>query len=157
MASVWQHPHSRYWIACFRDAHGRQRRLSTKETNRRRAIKIAEAYEHTSRALRTKNHVRRVIARLHEELGGESVCTISLRVFATGWLATKRPEVSSSTFDFYTGSVAKFIEFLGPLADLPIEELTKAKIVDYRNALARNLSARSVNHDLTLVKNANDL
>jgi integrase len=152
MASVWQHPHSRYWIACFRDAHGRQRRLSTKETNRRRALKIAEAYEHTSRALRTRNHVRRVIARLHEELGGESVCTLSLRVFAQSWLATKKPEVSSSTIDFYTGSVAKFLKFLGPLADVPIEELTKATLIGYRNALARNLSARSVNHDLTVVK-----
>ena len=152
MASVWQHPHSRFWIACFRDANGRQRRLSTKETNRRRALKIAEAYEHTSRELRTKNQVRRVIARLHEELGGESICAISLRVFAQSWLATKQPEVSSSTLSFYTGSMTKFLSFLGSLANLPIEEITKASIVGYRNTLAKNLSARSVNHDLTVVK-----
>src|SRR5215472_9420476 len=103
MASVWKHPYSRFWTACFRDAHGRQRRLSTKETNRRRALKIAEAYEQSSRGLRTRSHVRRVIERLHEELGGEPVCAISLRVFATSWLATKKPEVSKTTIDFYTG------------------------------------------------------
>jgi integrase len=152
MASVWQHPHSRYWIACFRDAHGRQRRLSTKETNRRRALKIAEAYEHTSRALRTKNHVRRVIARLHEELGGEAVCALSLRVFAQSWLATKKPEVSKTTISFYTGSVEKFLNFMGRRVDLPVDQITKADLVDYRNALAQNLSARSTNHDLTTVK-----
>jgi integrase len=152
MASLWKHPHSRYWIACFRDALGRQRRLSTKETNRRRALKIAEAYEHTSRQLRTKNHVRRVIERLHEELGGDSVCTLSLQVFAKSWLATKKPEVARATIDFYTGSVTKFLNFLGPLVDLPIDRITKATLVSYRNALAQELCARSVNHDLTVVK-----
>ena|ERR1700731_3156558 len=33
VASVWKHPKSQYWTACFRDQNGRQRRISTKETN----------------------------------------------------------------------------------------------------------------------------
>jgi integrase len=153
MASLWRHPHSRYWIACFRDAHGRQRRLSTKETNRRRALKIAEAYEHSSRALRSRRHVRRLIEHLQAELGGgEAICTLSLTTFAANWLATKKPEVARRTFDFYSGSIAKFLRFLGPVADLPLDQITKATLLDYRNALARTLCARSTNHDLCAVK-----
>jgi integrase len=152
MASLWQHPHSRFWIACFRDANGRQRRLSTKETNRRLALKIAEAYERTSRQLRTRAQVRRTIERLHEEIGGEPISSVSLRVFATSWLATKRLEIGKRTYDFYAGSVAKLLAHLGAKADHPIDQITKADLVSYRNALAERLSPRSVNHDLAAAK-----
>jgi hypothetical protein len=44
MSSVWRHPESRYWTACFRDANGKQRRVSTKETDRKKVLRIAEEY-----------------------------------------------------------------------------------------------------------------
>src|ERR1700745_79145 len=106
MSSVWRHPNSKYFCACLRDATGRQRRITTKETNRRKALKIAETFEKVARQRRTKSHTQRVIARLHEELGGEPFCTESLRTFTTSWLATKQPEVSPRTHDFYRKSVA---------------------------------------------------
>jgi integrase len=40
VASVWKHPESQYWTACFRDQNGRQRRISTKETNNKKALKM---------------------------------------------------------------------------------------------------------------------
>jgi hypothetical protein len=45
VASVWRHPESQYWTACFHDENGRQRRITTKETNRKKALKIAEEFE----------------------------------------------------------------------------------------------------------------
>jgi hypothetical protein len=45
VASVWKHPKSLYWTACFRDQNGRQRRISTKETDNKKALKIAEEFE----------------------------------------------------------------------------------------------------------------
>ena len=68
MASIAKHPQSRYWTACFRDQHGRQRRVSTKETDRKQALRIAQEYE---KAVRTKRSLRQtlaVLARLHEEV-----------------------------------------------------------------------------------------
>lgn len=53
MASIWKHPKSRYWTACFRDVNGHQRRASTKETNKKRAQRIADEYEKASRSKRT--------------------------------------------------------------------------------------------------------
>src|SRR6202035_3279261 len=45
LASGWKHPKSQYWTACFRDQNGRQRRISTKETNTKKVLKIAEEFE----------------------------------------------------------------------------------------------------------------
>ena len=42
VVSVWKHPKSQYWTACFRDQNARQRRISTKEANNKKAVKIAE-------------------------------------------------------------------------------------------------------------------
>ena len=46
-------PESQYWTACFRDENGRQRRISTKETNNKKALKIAEEFEHAAKTKRT--------------------------------------------------------------------------------------------------------
>ena len=75
MASVWRHPRSKYWTACFRDSNGRQRRISTREIAKYKAMRIADAFERTARKRHTKLYVQRVIARLHEELGGEPLST----------------------------------------------------------------------------------
>jgi hypothetical protein len=48
MASVTKKPRSKYWFACFRDLQGKQRRVSTKQTDRKKAMKIAEQYEQIS-------------------------------------------------------------------------------------------------------------
>jgi hypothetical protein len=46
-------PKSQYWTACFRDQNGRQRRISTKETNNKKALKIAEEFERAAKTKRT--------------------------------------------------------------------------------------------------------
>jgi hypothetical protein len=51
MASVWRHPQSQYFTACFRDHNGRQRRITTKETNRKKAQMLADEYEKASGTL----------------------------------------------------------------------------------------------------------
>jgi hypothetical protein len=67
MASIWRHPQSKYWTACFRDSSRRQCRISTKETSRGKAYKIAAAFEAAARSQRTKLHTQCVIAQLHED------------------------------------------------------------------------------------------
>jgi integrase len=152
VASLWRPSNSKFFIACFRDDTGRQRRISTKETNRRLALKIAEAYEQTARKIRTKSHVRRAIERLHEELGGEPVSTTLLRTFAQNWITSKKPTVAKRTLEFYSGSIVKFLAWLGNRADRPISEISKTDLIGYRDSLALKLRARSVNHDLSVVR-----
>src|SRR6516162_1525149 len=123
MASLWKHPESRYWIACFRDQTGKQRRISTKETDRRRALRIAEEYEKAVRTKRTMRQTLAVLARLHEETAGESLPQKSLRAYATEWLAAKAPEIGARTYDSYSNGLTQLLGYLGPRADAPITDL----------------------------------
>jgi integrase len=149
MASVWRHPQSRYWTACFRDVSGRQRKISTKVTSRREALKIAHEFEKASRLKRTRQHTREAIERLHAELTGESYSGVSLRAFTAAWLESKRAETAPSTQEFYRKSSAKLINALGELADEPMSDITKADLVKFRNGLAAaGLAPKTVNHAL---------
>jgi hypothetical protein len=145
MASVWRHPLSKYWTACFRDLAGKQRRITTKETDRKRAQRLAEEYESAVRTKRTLRQAQLVLDRLHEETSGQAVQRKTLRAYCAEWIATKEPETAPRTQVIYRTSTAKFIAFLGERAELPVSDLTKADIVAYRNSLAKTLSAKSAN------------
>jgi Phage integrase, N-terminal SAM-like domain len=60
-SSVWRHPQSQYFIACFRDHNGRQRWITTKETNRKKAQMLADEYEKASRTKRTLQQAQEVL------------------------------------------------------------------------------------------------
>jgi integrase len=152
MASVWKHPLSQYWTACFRDLGGRQRRISTKTTDRKTAQRLADEYEAAVRTKRTLRQAQVVLDRLHEEFSGVAVPRKTVRAYCQEWLATKEPEIAPRTAAFYRSSSAKFLDFLGNRADTALSELSKADIVAYRNSLAPSLSARSANNDLTVVR-----
>src|SRR5215469_9066646 len=68
MASVWKRRNSQYLTACFRDHAGRQRRITTKETDRKKAQRLADEYEKASRTKRSLRQAQAVLDRLHEEV-----------------------------------------------------------------------------------------
>jgi hypothetical protein len=84
MASLWKNPKSKFWTACWRDQNGRQRRASTKTTDRKLARKIAEQYEGASRGKRTLAQVQKILLELGEELGAQP--QQSLREFCSTFL-----------------------------------------------------------------------
>lgn len=50
MATVWKHPASPYWTACWKDALGKQRKKSTGNKNRSEALRIAIEWERLGEA-----------------------------------------------------------------------------------------------------------
>jgi hypothetical protein len=78
LASVWKHPKSQHWTACFRDQNGRRRRISTEETNNKKALKIAEEFERAAGTKRTLEWVQVILDRLREEVSGERVIRSTL-------------------------------------------------------------------------------
>jgi integrase len=152
MASVWKHPESQYFTACFRDQNGRQRRITTKETKRKRAQRLADEFEKASRIKRTLRQAQAVLDRLHEELSGEEVARPIFRKCLENWLESKEGATAPATMVFYRKSLGKFIEFLGPRADQPITEITKQDVVAFRNELATQVTPRTTNHDLKALK-----
>jgi hypothetical protein len=137
VASIWKHPQSKYFTACFRDHNGRQRRITTKETSRKKAQKLVDEYEKATRTKRTLKQAQAVLARLHEELSGEKIVRTSLRQYLNDWLKAKDAETARSTMIFYRGSLNKFVQFLGNRSDEPISEITKQDVVAFRNSLSQ--------------------
>jgi septal ring factor EnvC (AmiA/AmiB activator) len=152
VASVWRHPESQYWTACFRDENGTQRRISTQETNSKKALKIAEEFERAAKTKRTLKQVQQVLDRLHEEISGQSVNRTTFRKYLSDWLTAKKAETASSTMDFYQAGLKKFLRFLGQRADEPIGEIIKEDVVAFRNSLVNQVSAKTANHDLKTLK-----
>jgi Phage integrase, N-terminal SAM-like domain len=152
VASVWRHPRSRFWTACFRDQNGKQRRRSTKATDRKKAQRIADEYEKAVLSKRTLRQVQRVLDCLHEEISGQAVVRISLKVAVERWLKTKEPETAPATMAFYRKSLGKFVEFLEGRAADPIGEITRQDIVSFRSSLSEKVSGKTANHDLKAVR-----
>lgn len=152
MASIWKHPQSKYFTACFRDHNGRQLRISTKETKRKNAQKLADEYQKASRTKRTLKQAQAVLERLHEELSGEKVVRISFSDYLNDWLKAKEAETARTTMTFYRGSLNKFAQFLGNRSDELIREITKQDVVAFRNSLIKQVSAKAANHDLKALK-----
>ena len=152
MASLWKHPQSRFWTACFTDAAGKQRKRSTKATGRKDAAKIAEQYEQVARRKRTARYTRKVIASLHHELTDQGLVKSSVRQFTVSWLDQKRAEIAPATLAFYDKTCRKFLEFLGSRSDEDIAEVAQDDIVRFRNAAAKTLAAKTVNHDLKCLR-----
>jgi hypothetical protein len=131
MASVWKRSNSQHFTACFRDQTGRQRRNTTKETDRKKAQRLADEYEKASRTKRSLRQAQAVLDRLHEELSGERVVRTSLREYLDDWFDGKKAETPPSTMTFYRSSLAKFLQFLGKRSDDPMTEVTKHDVVSY--------------------------
>jgi integrase len=152
MPSLVRKPRSKFWFACFRDANGKQRRKSTKTTDRKKAMKIAEQFEQVGQRKIPPRTVRETLAELYREIYGEALPVATIRQFVEGWLKTKKPEVAPATLAFYQKSVTKFLDFLGPSADLDLASLTRTTLVELRNSIAARNSSVTTNGDLKTIK-----
>ena len=45
MASIWKHPNSKFWTACYTDRDGKQVKRSTTQIKRKQALTIALEWE----------------------------------------------------------------------------------------------------------------
>jgi len=152
VASLTRKPRSKYWFACFRDVNGKQRRRSTRQTDRKKALKVAEQFEQVGRRKLAPRTVRESLAELYREIYGETLPVATVRKFVADWLQTKEPEVSAGTLAFYKKSIAKFLEFLGTAADLDLASMTRTTVLEFRNHIAKRNSPVTTNADLKAIK-----
>lgn len=90
MVSLWKHPKSRFWTACFTDHNGRQLKRSTKLTDRNKAMLMAQKYEKAHRMKLTESQARKVVSDIYEELHGEQLYHATVRKFFADWLGGKQ-------------------------------------------------------------------
>ena len=152
MASLWKHPRSKFFTACWTDSTGRRMKRSTKSTDKREAEKLARQFEEESRSRRTAKQARRVLADIYRQLSGDELPAVIVREYFTGYIERKRPEIGPASLDYYIGHSRRFLKWLGKKADADIAEITKADITGFRNHAATLAGPRTTNNTLKAIK-----
>lgn len=156
MASVHKTSKSRYWEAHFRDATGRQISRSTKETNRRKAMVRAVAFEEAARASQAGRKrtaaIKQTISGLLA-LNGEDMSKHSVRGWIGNWLKGTKNSNAAGTFVRYEIVVNEFMNFLGSRADIELDELSVDDVRNFRdNRVEEGLAPTSANIQLKVLR-----
>ena len=149
-----QPPKSPFWIACFNavrsDGRVRQLKRSTKTTDRKLALKLADEWEQleklAGKGRLTESHCRKVIAQMYERTVGEPLHFRTAREHLSEWVESKRNETELRTYWKYAQTTDEFLAHVGVKADRLLREITPTDIRSWRDALKRKgLAAPTVN------------
>lgn len=125
---------------------------STKESDKKRAQKIADAWEEAAHRVRSARQMQKVIAEMYRDILGEDLPSSTVRAHFNSWLARKRGETSGTTYTFYEAKGRRFLEWLGERANAELARLTTADVLAYRAAEAERVSASTVNHEIKFLR-----
>ena len=136
MASLFKHPKSRFWSACYTDRHGRQLKRSTKSVDKAHAMRIAlelEAVEKQAAAgTVTTTQLRKVLNDVSERITGDSIAAPSIEAYLTGWLKGIEVRNAAGTLERYRNTVTIFLAGLGARISQPITTVTPHDIEEDR-------------------------
>jgi integrase len=152
MASLWKHPQSKFWSACWTDKDGRRLKRSTKTTDRKLAKKLAEQFEAESRVVRTAKQARQILAEIYREHSGQELATSSVADYFNGYVARRKPEIGKASFEYYKGNARRFLAYLGDRANADIAQITKGEITAYRDHIRQKIGPRTTNNVLKCLK-----
>jgi len=152
MASVWKHPKSRFWYACYTDHTGKQRKRSTKLTDRNDALGLAVKWERSYRRVQSEIQARRVLADIYRDITRRELQFHTVRTFFESWLERKEQENARSTYVRYKGIANAFLEHLGELADQDLSSVTTDEVAEYRDHISRSLSPSSANQQMKVLR-----
>jgi hypothetical protein len=102
MASLIRKPRSKFWFACFRDANGRQRRKSTKTSDRKKAIKIAEQYEQVGQRKMPARAVRETLADTESMKLPNALLAVVEREKVVDYLLNRAHRYGASKAEFFS-------------------------------------------------------
>lgn len=152
MASLWKHPKSQFWTACFTDQNGRQLKRSTKLTDRNKAMLMAQKFEAAYKMKLTEAQARKVVSDIYEQLHGEQLYHATTRKFFTEWMENKKSETSPGTHKRYQNAVDKLLNLLGDRADRDIAYVHKRDLAELRDKTAAALTVSTANTDLKILR-----
>jgi integrase len=152
MASVIRYQKSRYWVAAFRDASGKQHRRTTRETSRKRALAVAEQFERVAKRQASAARVRKTFSEFYREHYGEALPRATVRSFSAQWLASRKAETSAFSHRIYENALGKFLAFLGSQADEGLDEITRSQVAAFRDAQLAVSASATASIQLKVVK-----
>jgi integrase len=140
MPSVWKHPNSPFWTACFTDENGKQVKKTTKQTDRRLAMKAAEAFEEAARKARaielTRAAAVKVLNELMERTHGEGIDSRSTRNHFRDYLAGLQTRgTKEASLKRYRPIFEGFLAHLGEArANARLASVSAQEIESFRDA-----------------------
>ena len=152
MASLRKHPRSSYWFACITLPDGRRTQRSTKQTDRRKAQRIAESFEDATNRKLTEAQARRVISDIFEIVNGKPLVSKTIREHFTDWLTSVKATTATATAAAYDQVTRDFLGLLGERADRDLTQLTAADIIQFRTATLNRVSVATTNKTLKIIK-----
>jgi integrase len=152
MASLRRFPRSPFWFACFTLPDGKRVQRSTKETKRKAAQTKADEWELLSKERAKARQAHKVIADVYRAAHKEELPDSTTGAFIDSWLSRRKGEIAPASYSTYSNRVLNFKEWLGEMANRPMAELETRHFIDYRDALAKRLSATSCNQGIKILR-----
>lgn len=135
MSSLWKHPKSPYWTACYTNKDGKQVKRSTKSTSRKEATKIALEWEALETQARAKTlttvQVQKVMNELVADVTGDSIHVPTVEKYFADWIEAKRNRNAPRTVERYETTSKQFLKCLGEQAKRPITGLAPRHIEEF--------------------------
>jgi integrase len=158
MASLRRFSDSKFWHACFTGSDGRRLQRSTKETDRKRAQKIADHYEgvaDTGRmGLLTERQARKVIGEIFQISNRHALVSEAIGDYFTRWLASKKNRIGHKSFLRYSHLIDAFLKWIGPRASFGLNHLSSVELSRFRDYLVTKKSPATVNVALAVIQTA---
>lgn len=140
MASLWKHPNSSFWTACYTDETGKQVKRSTKLSDRKKAMKAAEAFEDTAKMARSAELTRaaatKIVNEFMERTHGEGLDNRSTRQHIADYQASlKARGTKEGTLKRYSPIFDGFLAHLGNArANARLASVSAHELESFRNA-----------------------
>jgi len=132
MASLWKHPESKFWTACYTNRDGKQVKRSTKQTDHTQALTVAMEWERVEQQVRRGTvstlQIQKVLNDLVEKTTGDSIMTPSVEDYLKEWLSNVKARNSEATVERYRHTVELFLKHLEEKARAPMTAITSAHI-----------------------------
>lgn len=131
------------------DADGRRTQRSTKQSDRKKAQAMANAWEKAAKLASERRlgeaQARKVLSDIYEATNGEPLASATARDYLTKWPERKKGSISYRTWQAYSQVARDFVGALGPKADRDVSQITRADVVKYRDKVAASTTTANAN------------
>jgi len=152
MASLHREPRGKspYWYCAYRLADGRRAFKSTKQTDKKRASQICQAWEHAeelaAKGEATRDRLFAVVNQTLERMGHRPVEIPTVKQWLDRWTTGEEGAVSYRTLERYKQVAKDFLESLGTRSRIKLNALTTEDFTKFRDELlAEGRSPQTVN------------
>ncbi|MBI3869297.1 MAG: tyrosine-type recombinase/integrase [Verrucomicrobia bacterium] len=171
MASIWKHPNSPFYAACFGVVVGqslRQLKLTTGTADRKLARRVADELEEAAGGRRSTDQIKSFIASIQDlrtrrlvhhafdsalrKSTGSGLENKTTGAYLQGWLARSKGEVAPATHERYASTVDALLASLGGLADQDIGKVQVADIARFRDEQSQRLARATAGLMLKIIR-----